>query len=130
VVDREDYARAETGKMKLVTGRARFTSRITHDSSLLSFGVLHFGDHNITGGVREFNGEKNTRRIRKNFMRRSREQILPKSSICWIATSIRTYIPLKSLFRDDQRKILDIILSSTRPRPKIVCASNIRNMLP
>jgi len=113
VVDREDYARAETGKMRLATGRARFTSRITHDSSLLSFGVLHFGDHNITGGVREFNGEeeykRNSQELHQAFSRADTPEVLHLLD----RNFDQNIYSLKSLFRDDQRKILDIILSST-----------------
>jgi alpha-amylase/alpha-mannosidase (GH57 family) len=113
VVDREDNAHAETGKMKLVTGRARFTSRITHESSLLSFGVLYFGDHNVTGGVRKFRGEEeyqaSSRVLHEAFSRANTPEVLHLLDQGFD----QNIYSLKSLFRDDQRKILDIILSST-----------------
>ncbi len=48
----------DTGKMKLAVGRARFTSEVTQECDLLTFSVLHFGDHNINAGVRRFRNEK------------------------------------------------------------------------
>ncbi|MDD5643223.1 MAG: DUF3536 domain-containing protein [Syntrophales bacterium] len=109
-IDREDYRLSEVGKAKLAVGRIRVSSDITWNSAILSFGVLHFGDHNLCGGVREFQGEKaygdmawevteafswtdfpeTVRRIDQHF-------------------GDSTY-SLRSLFRDEQRKILDQII--------------------
>ena len=41
----------------MILGRATFTSEITLETGELSFGVLHFGDHNLHGGVRAFRGD-------------------------------------------------------------------------
>ena len=57
-IDREDYRLAEAGKAKLAVGRIRVSSDITWNSATISFAVLHFGDHNLCGGVREFQGEE------------------------------------------------------------------------
>jgi alpha-amylase/alpha-mannosidase (GH57 family) len=112
-VDREDYGRAETGKMRLVTGRARFTSRITHESSALAFGVLHFGDHNLTGGVREFTDDEEYKTVSDSlhgaFSRADTSEVLHLLD----QSFNQNIYSLKSLFRDDQRKILDIVLGST-----------------
>ena len=53
-VDNKDYRLKRSGKMRLAFGKARFTSEITQDSEMLMFGVLHFGDHNLHGGVALF----------------------------------------------------------------------------
>ena len=82
----------ETGKM-MVTGG--------HDSPRASptihlFCLSGFCTSEITTSPVAFassRAKKNTRGIRKNFMRRFLALILPKSSICWIATLIKTYIP-------------------------------------
>jgi len=113
VVDRDDYSRAETGKLRLVTGRARFTSRITQESSLLSFGVLHFGDHNVTGGVREFTGEEEYRNTSQALHEAFSRADTPELLHLLDRSFDHNIYSLKSLFRDDQRRILDIILSAT-----------------
>src|SRR5215469_1329348 len=64
-VDREDYNTNTEGKMRLVVGRARFISEITHDASSFSFGVLHLGDHNVRCGVRSFNDHEDYRGLMK-----------------------------------------------------------------
>ncbi len=51
-VRKKDFRTADAGKLKMVIGRASFTSEITLDTGELAFGVLHFGDHNLHGGVR------------------------------------------------------------------------------
>ncbi len=53
-VEREDCSHLEAGKMKLALGHARVTSDITHEWAMLGYGVLHFGDHNLSGGVTPF----------------------------------------------------------------------------
>ncbi len=50
-VDNKDYRLKRSGKMRLAFGKARFTSEITQETEMLMFGVLHFGDHNLHGGV-------------------------------------------------------------------------------
>lgn len=47
----------QAGKTKLAIGTVRCTSTITMATSTLSFGALHLGDHNLTGGVRNFAGD-------------------------------------------------------------------------
>jgi alpha-amylase/alpha-mannosidase (GH57 family) len=110
---RQDYRSFRAGKARLVLGRALFTSRITGDSAPISFGVLHFGDHNLNAGVRTYRGEE------------AYEQLVSDAVAAFeradFATTIRrmdelfgesTY-SLKSLFRDERRRILDTILNST-----------------
>ena len=112
-VDREDFASSEAGKTRLATGRARFTSRITGDSSTLGFAVLYLGDHNVTGGVREFT-DQNTYagvagELSTAFARADTGEILRLLDTKFD----HNLYSLRSLFRDDQRKILGIILKST-----------------
>jgi alpha-amylase/alpha-mannosidase (GH57 family) len=112
-VDLADYQIAEAGKARLALGRAEFASQITLESALLSFGVLHFGDHNLNAGVREYQGEKVYQRMIR--------EVTQAFSAAEFAQVIRemdkhfgdsTY-SLRYLFRDEQRKVLEHILEST-----------------
>ncbi|MGQ9677630.1 MAG: DUF3536 domain-containing protein, partial [Chloroflexota bacterium] len=58
MVDQEDYRSLSAGKVRLALGRAKIASEITHETKRVSFGVLHLGDHNLSGGVREFRGDE------------------------------------------------------------------------
>jgi alpha-amylase/alpha-mannosidase (GH57 family) len=111
-VDRQDYSHAEAGKMKLVTGRALFTSRITRESATLGFAVVHLGDHNSSAGVRGFPNDAEYRGVTESlgasFARGDAGELLLS-----LNQKFENHIySLKSLFRDDQRRILDIILRS------------------
>lgn len=45
---------SRTGGSRLAIGRLRVRSRITTEASDFSYAVLHFGDHNLLGGIRPF----------------------------------------------------------------------------
>jgi alpha-amylase/alpha-mannosidase (GH57 family) len=111
-VDREEFKSSEAGKMKLSLGRARFTSRVTGESVLQSFGVLHFGDHNVNGGVREFRGEEAyqslVQEISDAFSRADLAEVIRLLD----RNFGKNIFSLRSLFRDEQRRILIRILES------------------
>jgi alpha-amylase/alpha-mannosidase (GH57 family) len=113
LAEQEDHRIAESGKARLVVGRARFTSQITGRSAQVSFGVLHLGDHNINCGVRAFLGQQE--------YEKAAQDIHDAFASADYAETIRrvdnhfgpvTY-SLKSLFRDEQRKILKTVLGAT-----------------
>jgi alpha-amylase/alpha-mannosidase (GH57 family) len=112
-IERDDYQMVETGATKLAVGRARVTSEITWESALLSFGILHFGDHNVSGGVRSFRGQSRYRtmveQVTEAFSRGDLTEVIRLLDKNFLEL---TY-SLKSLFRDEQRKITSLILEST-----------------
>jgi alpha-amylase/alpha-mannosidase (GH57 family) len=113
LINNEDYQTAECGKTRLVAGRSRVTSEITGESAVLSFGVFHFGDHIINAGVREYQGEESYQKM-----------VAETTQTCAAADFTEvihlldkhfgsSFYSLKSLFRDEQRKVLGYILEST-----------------
>ena len=112
VAERQEYRRADAGKMKLVTGRARFTSRITQESANFEFGVLHLGDHNVSGGVREYDDAEQFGKITESLHAAFGRADTPEVIGLLNQSFGNNIYSLKSLFRDDQRNILDIILKS------------------
>lgn len=110
---RKDFRAADAGKLKMVIGRATFTSEITLESGELTFGVLHFGDHNLHGGVRAFQGQVEYEKLIAEAMAAfSRADIPAVIRAFDRGFGVDTY-SLKSLFRDEQRNILSRILIST-----------------
>jgi hypothetical protein len=111
-VDLEDYQSAVAGKPKLAAGRAKVTSAITRESGTLSFGVLHFGDHNVNAGVGEYHGEEfyqvMLQELTQTFSRADFPEVI-RLLDKHFGTS--TY-SIKNLFLDEQRKVLDSILGS------------------
>ncbi len=109
----EDYQVSECGKSRMVTGLTRVTSQITQESARLAFGVFHFGGHVINAGVREFRGAESYTNMK--------EELASTCTTGDFTEVVRlldkhfgdsTY-SLKSLFRDEQRKVLGHILEST-----------------
>lgn len=109
----EDYQTAECGKSRLAVGKIKIVSEITGESVVRCFGVFHFGDHVINAGICEYKGEE-----------AYREMVNETTRACTTAdfTEVIRLLDrhfggaaysLKSLFRDEQRKILNYILEST-----------------
>jgi alpha-amylase/alpha-mannosidase (GH57 family) len=111
--EREDYQVFNAGLAKMAVGRVRLTSEITRESEALSFAVLHMGDHNVNGGVRKMGGEEDYSALKQEavepFMRADFAEVIR-------AVDRRfgdSHYTVSSLFRDEQRKVLDVILGST-----------------
>jgi alpha-amylase/alpha-mannosidase (GH57 family) len=117
-VESKDYRLKRSGKMQLAFGRARFTSEITQESEMLMFGVLHFGDHNLHGGVSEFRGEEIYRDLAKATRDAFSRSDLP-DTIHRIDEGFQNTYSLKNLFRDEQRRVLNQLIAGTLKDTKI-----------
>ncbi len=112
-VDREVYQKSEAGKVKLALGRVKVTSEITAESVRLCFGILHWGDHNLSGSVRECaEDEPHEAAIREISETFGRADFPGALRLLEKHMGASTY-SLSTLFRDEQRKILGIILQAT-----------------
>ena len=113
VVKRLDYHTADAGKMRMAIGKARFTSKVTQESEDLTFWVVHFGDHNVAGGVQKVAGQESyfemLEAIGDSFARVDVPEVV---RLLDRRFGQKTY-SLRSLFRDEQRRIVRTILSST-----------------
>lgn len=111
--EREAFRAADAGRMRMVVGRAKFTSEVTQQAGLLSFGVLHFGDHNVHGGVRPFQGEAEYERLVSEAGEAFSRADVPHLIRAFDRAFGQETYSLRSLFRDQQRTILNLILTST-----------------
>jgi hypothetical protein len=110
---RKDHRAIDAGRLKLALGRAEFTSEITGERGELSYGVLHFGDHNICGGVRVSGDEEHYLALSRAAMEAFSHADVP-AVIRLLDSGFGTNIySLESLFRDEQRAILELILNAT-----------------
>ena len=112
-IDLQDYRSSEAGRAKLAVGWCKVASEVTQESSTLSFGVLHFGDHNLNAGVREYRGGK-----AYQLMVQEVTQAFSKAEFPEVIRQLDKHFgtstySLRYLFRDEQRKILDRLLEST-----------------
>jgi len=101
------------GRPRLAIGKVHIASEVTGKTADLVFGVLHFGDHNLNAGVRPFEDEEGYQSLIAQagaaFEHGDLADVIRQLDRYFI------HVPysLKSLFRDDQRRVLDLILAST-----------------
>jgi hypothetical protein len=102
-----------TGRTSLLLGNARFVSVITGESARLSYGVVHFGDHNISAGVREFRGDPDF-----DELVRDASAAFERADLAAVLRSMDRHFgestySLRTLFREEQRRVLGTILESS-----------------
>jgi alpha-amylase/alpha-mannosidase (GH57 family) len=111
--ERENYQIDEAGVAKLAVGQVKLTSEITRESTRLSFGVLHMSDHHVNGGVRDFLSDEVERYLARElvepFLRADFAEVIRLMDRRFGASNYS----LRSLFRDEQRQVLERILTST-----------------
>jgi alpha-amylase/alpha-mannosidase (GH57 family) len=109
-VDRLEYRTSRQGKLRVVVGQAKVASEITWGAEHITFGVLHLADHSVIGGVRQFEGEDAYRVLDQEV-----DKAVASGDLAELVRLVEksfgsgTYT-LRSLFRDEQRKILGVIL--------------------
>ncbi|MBN1570494.1 MAG: DUF3536 domain-containing protein [Acidobacteria bacterium] len=111
-VNREFSKTVSSGKSRMIMGRCRITSSITGESSDVEYAALYPGDHSISGGVRECQEDRPGETIRLDMIRAFEKDDL--QSVLRIMDEYfgESTFSLNSLFKDEQRRILSILLKS------------------
>ncbi len=112
-VDRYAGSAREAGEARLVLGRARIASIITREAEDVTFAVLGMGDHNLNGGIRPFMSDDAFNALDAELARP-----FSRADLAAVIRLLDRNFPdstfsLKSLFRDEQRRVLDSILDTT-----------------
>jgi hypothetical protein len=108
---KRDYQRFESGRTKFATGNVLVESTITRESELISFCVLHLGNQAINGGVRAFIGFDHYQRMRDEMVQAfERGDFADMIRLMDRHFGMHNY-SLRDLFRDEQRKILNLLVS-------------------
>jgi alpha-amylase/alpha-mannosidase (GH57 family) len=111
--EQKNYRFFKAGATQLVLGEVNLTSEITWESVGLDFGVLYFGNHNINAGVQESRGDEPnaslTREAVEPFLRADFAEVIRFME----RRFGKSNYSLRSLFRDEQRKVLEQILTSS-----------------
>jgi alpha-amylase/alpha-mannosidase (GH57 family) len=114
-VRRISYDIYSSGRGRLALGRAHVTNTITEREQSFSFAVLHFGDQNITAAVKRYADDDSA--SFEAFKSEAAQQVLLADFPDVIRLLDRYYghvdYSLTSLFTDEQRRIIKIILNST-----------------
>jgi alpha-amylase/alpha-mannosidase (GH57 family) len=101
------------GRAKLGHGRLTVRSVVTLNQAELEFGVLHFGDHNVVCGVRPRGDD-----AAYAAMGAELEALFDTADFPGLVRAIDRHLggpaySLRSLFKDEQQRILDTVLETT-----------------
>ncbi len=111
--DLEDFSFHEVGKAKLALGRVRITSEITREAAVMAFAALYFGEQNLSAGVQVTEDEERygvmSREVTDSFYAGDFQEAIRRMDRYFGAS---TY-SLRSLFRDQLRKVLNQIMKSS-----------------
>lgn len=129
-VSRKDLRSLVSGKTKLVAGHAEVLSRITWESAHVSFGVMHLGDHLISGGVRDFAGagayERTVNDIKAVFDTGDFTELIRVVDRAYGAEKNMLHV----LFRDEQRRIVRQILETPIGEAELAYRQLYENRVP
>jgi len=106
-----DYRRAEPAAALMALGRAQVTSRITRESGDLAFAVIYLGEHALHAGVND-----SLQLEEYTALAKTAEKALQAGDLAEVWRLLDENFggmrySLRSMFRDEQKRILDIILS-------------------
>jgi len=109
----ESIDRSESGDLRMVTGKLTLHSEITCNEKTLEYAVIHLGNYDFMGGVREYAGAVLGSSMRQDLTAAFKKPDIPglvKIMEKEFGTSIYS---LWHLFKDDQRDTLFRLLKST-----------------
>ena len=112
-IQARDYNHAESGGARLALGRANVVSKITRESRELSFAAIHLGDQTLHAGVQDFDGQEEYVAFSAEVLAEFNQGDFPE-----VLRLLDQYFggmkySLKSLFKDEQKRIIDLILTQT-----------------
>ena len=115
LIRRQAYEVVTSGRGRLVLGEALIASDITEETETIAFAVLHFGDQNITAAVERYDPAQSEEHTA--FVQAAKAAVVRADFPEVIRLFDRHFgtqsYTIHSLFRDEQRKILELILAST-----------------
>lgn len=112
-VTTRDFSQFEIGRSKVALGRVEVVSEITRETVDLTFGVLYLGDIHLTGGLRIDRGEDAYRELYKELSQTMSAAEFPPIMRLLDKHLGDRPVSFKSLFHDEQRKILNVICDAT-----------------
>jgi alpha-amylase/alpha-mannosidase (GH57 family) len=114
-VRRLSYDIFTSGRGKLAVGLAHVSSAITEDAQSFCFAVLHFGDQNITAAAKPYadSDAESFAKFREEAAQHVQSADIPGAVRLLDRTFGSVDYSLKSLFSDDQRRVVQTILNTT-----------------
>jgi alpha-amylase/alpha-mannosidase (GH57 family) len=112
-VERLEHRALRAGEARLATGWTSVTSEITGESEPVSYGVLHWGDHNVNGGVRPFQGAAAYKQMETEVAEAFGQADFPQVVRLLDKHFGTSTYSLRTLFTDERRAVLDQVLRAS-----------------
>jgi len=129
-VEREDQRVVEAGWARLLLGRADLESEVTRERVSLSYGALHYGHHTVVGGVREHRGKEAFEKLVGDATAAFEQADFAEAVRMMDRHFGSSSYSLQTLFKDEQRKLLGLILESTLEQTGALYAQVYENHAP
>ncbi|MBS3939481.1 MAG: DUF3536 domain-containing protein [Actinobacteria bacterium] len=111
-VERIDERTSEAGRAKVGYGRISVRSVVTQAENAYEYGVIHFGDHNFLCGVRDAGSDQAYTTMCDELAAAFDEANFPDTIRTLDEHFGRDAYSLRDLFRDEQRRLLDVVLDT------------------
>jgi alpha-amylase/alpha-mannosidase (GH57 family) len=105
-----DVQLVSIGRARLSAGQLAVLSTVTGEAADLVFAVLHFGDHNLTAGVRPAGDNRFVEAFLEPALAQAARGELPETLRLVDQYFGEQLFSLRSLFRDEQQQVVDLIL--------------------
>ncbi len=112
--EQEHRETLEAGRARLLIGRAKVTFETTQAADVFSYAAMHCGDYDVNCGVRYFRGEEAFHKLLGEISKAFKKADFGLVMRLMEHHFGESHYSLKSLFRDEQRKILNQILAATK----------------
>jgi alpha-amylase/alpha-mannosidase (GH57 family) len=114
-IRRQAYEVVSSGRGRIVIGQAHVSSNLTEEQKTVLFAVLHFGDQNITAAVKPY--DESQASAHAEFVQQVRTAVI-RADFPAVIRLFDSYFPgpsysIQSLFRDEQLRIVELILKTT-----------------
>ncbi len=112
-VTRRGFEVGKTGRGRLAIGSLTVSSVITHEEEAFDFAVLHLGETELTGGVTTARPRQEYEAIKTALL-----DVMEPGGITTVIRLLDTFfsetpLSIRSLFRDEQRRILNLLCNAT-----------------
>ena len=108
-----DYRQADSGATHVGVGRARVSSSITQEAGEFTFASIHLGDQVVHAGVRDSGSEEEYLSFSAQTLAAVSAGDFPEVFRILDRHFGEMLYSLKSLFKDEQKRIIGIILTQT-----------------
>jgi alpha-amylase/alpha-mannosidase (GH57 family) len=112
-VTREDEQVSDAGRARLAYGRVTIRSVVTLEEERFEYGVLHFGDHNFAAGVRARGDDRDYVQLASDLEDAFAEVDFAATLHVLDGHFGGDPYSLRDLFRDEQQRIIGILLDTT-----------------